>query len=81
MLKYPWGDSLPPAKKSGNFADISGAAILGNVQPKYNDKYPVSAPVASFNKNQKGIYDLAGNVAEWSHDLYEIQTGLSSKVQ
>ncbi|WP_052380209.1 MULTISPECIES: PEGA domain-containing protein [unclassified Pseudoalteromonas] len=81
MLKYPWGDSLPPAKKSGNFADISGAAILGNVQPKYNDEYPVSAPVASFNKNQKGIYDLAGNVAEWSHDLYEIQTGLSSKVQ
>jgi len=81
MLKYPWGDSLPPAKESGNFADISGAAILGNVQPKYNDKYPVSAPVASFNKNKKGIYDLSGNVAEWSHDLYEIQTGLSTKVQ
>ncbi|WP_170940429.1 PEGA domain-containing protein [Pseudoalteromonas sp. NBT06-2] len=81
MLKYPWGDSLPPTKKSGNFADISGAAILGNVQAKYNDNYPVSAPVASFNKNKKGIYDLSGNVAEWSHDLYEIQTGLSSKIQ
>lgn len=81
MLKYPWGDSLPPAQKSGNFADVSGAAILGNVQPLYNDKYPVSAPVASFNKNEKGLYDLAGNVAEWSHDLYEVQTGLSTKVQ
>ncbi len=81
MLKYPWGDSLPPTKDSGNFADISGAAILGNIQPTYNDKYPVSAPVASFNKNPKGIYDLSGNVAEWVHDLYEIQTGLSPQVQ
>jgi len=81
MLKYPWGNSLPPTQKSGNYADISGAAILGNVQPKYNDNFPVSAPVGSFNKNKKGIFDLSGNVAEWSHDLYEIQTGLSTKVQ
>ncbi|WP_177207939.1 PEGA domain-containing protein [Pseudoalteromonas denitrificans] len=81
MLKYSWGDALPPIKGSGNFADVSGAVILGNVQPKYNDKFPVSAPVASFTKNEKGIFDLSGNVAEWSHDLYEIQTGLSTKTE
>ena len=81
MLKYSWGPSLPPSKNAGNFADISGAPILGTIIPRYNDKYITSAPVGSFVNNNKGLFDLAGNVAEWQHDFYEINTGLSLTVE
>ncbi|NQZ87868.1 MAG: PEGA domain-containing protein [Saccharospirillaceae bacterium] len=77
MLKYSWGPSLPPKVGSGNFADIAGAPILGTVLATYNDNYIASAPVGSFRSNEKGLFDLSGNVAEWLHDYYQIQTGLS----
>jgi len=77
MLKYSWGASLPPKVGSGNFADIAGAPILGTVLPTYNDNYITSAPVGSFRSNEKGLFDLSGNVAEWLHDYYQIKTDLS----
>jgi len=77
MLKYSWGTSLPPKAGSGNFADIAGAPILGTVLPTYNDNFIASAPVGSFSSNEKGLFDLSGNVAEWLHDYYQIQTDLS----
>lgn len=69
-LKYPWGDQLPPAENSGNFADVTVRAFLGEVMFDYDDGHFATAPVASFNPNNYGIYDLAGNVAEWVHDYY-----------
>ncbi|WDE04012.1 SUMF1/EgtB/PvdO family nonheme iron enzyme [Thalassomonas viridans] len=81
MLKYAWGESLPPQEGSANIADIAGASILGEIQPTYNDNFITTAPVASFTANKKGLYDLPGNVAEWIHDYYQIQTGLSLKTE
>ena len=69
-LKYPWGDQLPPAEGSGNFADVTVQAYLGEILFDYNDGVFATAPVGSFTPNYHGIYDLAGNVSEWVHDYY-----------
>jgi len=71
-LKYPWGDSYPPPARAGNFADVSAKDLLTNHLASYNDGYAVSAPPATFKPNGLGLYDLAGNVSEWSHDYYTI---------
>ncbi len=78
-LKFAWGDSFPPSEKTGNYADRSAAKIVGIVVKGYNDGYAVSAPVSKFPANDKGLYDLDGNVAEWINDYYGIEINLSSK--
>ncbi|WP_231759596.1 SUMF1/EgtB/PvdO family nonheme iron enzyme [Microbulbifer elongatus] len=79
MRKFPWGDSLPVGKNSGNYADSSAGQIVPAVLRTYNDRYAATAPVASFPANHLGLYDMGGNVSEWIHDLYTIGTGLSLK--
>ena len=32
----------------------------------------VTATVATFPPNHRGLYDMGGNVAEWVHDVYTI---------
>ena len=70
VLKYPWGEQLSPPENAGNFADITVRAYLGEVMFDYDDGYFATAPVASFQANQYGIFDMAGNVSEWVHDYY-----------
>lgn len=70
LLKYSWGADLPPLPQSGNFADISVQNFLGDILFNYNDSYIHTSPVGTFSSNQYGLYDLAGNAAEWVHDFY-----------
>ncbi len=79
--KFPWGDSLPVPAATGNYADSSASGLLPGVLTGYNDKYPVTAPVDSFEADAGGFYNLGGNVAEWVHDLYAIRLGGSREIE
>lgn len=76
--KYPWGDRLPVAPKSGNYADSRAQAFVPGALTDLDDGFAVSAPVGSFPKSAAGFYDLGGNVAEWVHDAYVLAPTLSA---
>jgi formylglycine-generating enzyme required for sulfatase activity len=71
-LRFPWGSTLPPPDRHGNYADRSAAHLVGRIIFGYNDNHIVSAPIGTFAPNLKGIYDLSGNVSEWTTDFYAI---------
>jgi formylglycine-generating enzyme required for sulfatase activity len=71
-LKFPWGESLPVPADSGNYGDLSAAGMLQKTLPGYNDRYPATSPVESFNSNAVGLKNMGGNVAEWTNDFYSI---------
>ena len=71
--RFPWGDAMPPAPGSGNFADRSVSGELADTLKGYDDRHAGTAPVGRFAASPAGFFDLAGNVAEWVHDYYEIR--------
>ncbi|MFU8816490.1 MAG: PEGA domain-containing protein [Pseudomonadales bacterium] len=75
QLRFPWGLNLPPPDRHGNYADRSAAHLVGRIIFGYNDNHIVAAPVGTFPANPAGIFDLSGNVAEWTNDFYEIPDG------
>lgn len=74
-LRYPWGASMPPPEKSGNFGDRSAEGQVPQTLSDYDDGFPVASPVGSFAASALGLFDVGGNVAEWVHDHY---TGVPS---
>ncbi len=70
--KYGWGGELPIPSQAGNFGDRTADPILGDSLPDYSDGYPATAPAGSFSANQRGLFNIGGNVSEWVQDLYTI---------
>jgi serine/threonine protein kinase len=67
---YPWGFSWPPSPVPGNMWDRTGAtkAKRKDGVEDFNDGFADLAPVGSFEPNENGLRDLAGNVWEWVQD-------------
>lgn len=72
QLRFPWGDNLPPPDRHGNYADRAASTLVGRIIFGYNDNYPAASPVGSYRANLRGLFDIGGNIAEWTNDFYEI---------
>jgi formylglycine-generating enzyme required for sulfatase activity len=80
VLRFPWGDTMPPTKGAGNFADESARNLVGYYLKGYHDNYRGTSPPGSFAANAIGLFDLNGNVAEWIHDYYSTSPSPRGKV-
>lgn len=54
-IHYPWGNEPPDSKKAN-----------------FNEEVKKTSPVGSYEagKSDYGVYDLSGNVSEWTHDWH-----------
>ena len=80
LLRYAWGDQYPPTELNGNYADEKAKQVVGLIIADIDDGFAGPAPIGSFAANQNGLYDIAGNVAEWMHDYYTIYSAPRSQV-
>ncbi len=70
--KFVWGDTTVIPKGAGNLSDRNAPQSAEYRIPNYNDGYAQLAPVGSLIADAAGLYDMAGNISEWTHDFYTL---------
>ena len=69
MAMYPWGN---------NYARDANGCFFANFKPyrgSYNDDTGTTTmKVAQFRPNDFGLFDMAGNVSEWTNNAYDDAT-------
>jgi formylglycine-generating enzyme required for sulfatase activity len=69
---FVWGNDKTIPTKAVNIADESAKGSVKLYVPRYYDGFAGLAPVKSFDQEKSGLYDLGGNVSEWTHDSYSL---------
>ena len=72
QINFPWGLGYPPPKNNlGNYADeeFHKRFPKENWLKGYGDGYATTSPVGSFPPNERGLFDMGGNVWQWCEDL------------
>ncbi len=68
--RYDWGDALPVPPRQANLAGAEATAAVERLLDGWNDDYQAVAPPGKFAPNPLGLFDLTGNVSEWTQDVY-----------
>lgn len=80
---YPWdGNTVRYQRRTKYQGDIlanfkRGRGDYMGMSGNLNDQAPIPGKVATFMPNDFGLYNMAGNVSEWTADLYRPLTSLT----
>lgn len=80
---YPWnGNTARYKKHDNNQGDIQanfkrGRGDYMGMAGALNDNASIPAPIRAYLPNDFGLYNMAGNVSEWTGDVYRPSTSLT----